>query len=279
MKIASFDVGIKNMAYCILEVSGNVVNISKWGIMDLVNSVSNEKKTCNFIQTNGKLCKNQAKYICQDKAYCNKHASKTNILVFKKEFKKTHIAKQPVNELQTIAQNLFLVSEKKTKGQLVDILTKHYDKTCLHPFKQKKTYCDDFDLVTIGKELKTKGQTIFDETLDLVLIENQISPIANRMKTIQGMLAQYFIMEMDGINIKFVSSQNKLKYFHKKETPGVTKHEYKDNKKNAILYSNEMLNKYSLQSWKSVLDTPKKDDLADSFLQGIWYIENNIFSA
>ena len=49
MKIASFDVGIKNMAYCILEVSGNVVNISKWGIMDLVNSVSNEKKTCNFM--------------------------------------------------------------------------------------------------------------------------------------------------------------------------------------------------------------------------------------
>ena len=117
MKIASFDVGIKNMAYCILEVSGNVVNISKWGIMDLVSSVSNEKKTCNFIQTNGKLCKNQAKFTCQDKAYCNKHASKTNILVFKKEFKKTHIAKQPVNELQTTAQNLFLVSEKKTKGQ------------------------------------------------------------------------------------------------------------------------------------------------------------------
>jgi hypothetical protein len=29
----------------------------------------------------------------------------------------------------------------------------------------------------------------------------------------------------------------------------------------------------------SVLETPKKDDLADAFLQGVWYIENNIFSA
>ena len=45
MKIVSFDVGIKNMAYCILEVSGNCIDIRKWGIMDLVNSVSNEKKT------------------------------------------------------------------------------------------------------------------------------------------------------------------------------------------------------------------------------------------
>ena len=33
------------------------------------------------------------------------------------------------------------------------------------------------------------------ESITHVFIENQISPIANRMKTIQGMLAQYFIMK------------------------------------------------------------------------------------
>ena len=287
MKIVSFDVGIKNMAYCILEVSGNCIDIRKWGIMDLVNSVSNEKKTCCFLQANGKTCSNMAKYTCGDKSYCNKHATKSNLLVFKKEFKKTHISKQPINDLQTTAHNLFLVSEKKPKGQLVELLTKHYEKTCLHPYKPKKTYCDDFDLITIGKELKKKGQTIFDDSINLVLIENQISPIANRMKTIQGMLAQYFIMDMNEIDIKFISSQNKLKYFYKAKQSNTTnttnttniRHEYKDNKKNAILFSIEMLEKYHLDSWKQILDTSKKDDLADAFLQGIWYIENNIFSA
>ena len=33
-------------------------------------------------------------------------------------------------------------------------------------------------------------------------------------------------------------------------------------------------------NWKSHFeDHKKKDDLADSFLQGIWYIENNILNA
>ena len=46
-----------------------------------------------------------------------------------------------------------------------------------------------------------------------VVIENQLSPIANRMKTIQGMLAQYFIMIDENIDIQFISSSNKLKQF------------------------------------------------------------------
>ena len=46
--------------------------------------------------------------------------------------------------------------------------------------------------------------------LDVVIIENQISTIASRMKTLQGMISQYFIMK--GIpSIEFISSINKLK--------------------------------------------------------------------
>ena len=51
-------------------------------------------------------------------------------------------------------------------------------------------------MVTLGKNMKG----VFDEIMcdvsgiEIVLIENQISPIANRMKTIQGMIMQYFIM-------------------------------------------------------------------------------------
>jgi hypothetical protein len=38
-------------------------------------------------------------------------------------------------------------------------------------------------------------------------------PIANRMKTLQGMIAQYFIMN-NVINIEFISACNKLKDFN-----------------------------------------------------------------
>jgi len=72
---------------------------------------------------------------------------------------------------------------------------------------------NDMDLVQIGiamrkafdKELKEHLSTITH-----IVIENQISPIANRMKTLQGMIAQYFIMH-EKTQIAFVSAANKLK--------------------------------------------------------------------
>ena len=39
------------------------------------------------------------------------------------------------------------------------------------------------------------NKLIENQTPTHVIIENQISPIANRMKTIQGMITQYFIMK------------------------------------------------------------------------------------
>ena len=174
-------------------------------------------------------------------------------------------------------------------------LTEHYEKNCLHPYKVLKVKCNDYDLIQLGQQIKVQGQEIFPGDLSLVLIENQISPIANRMKTIQGMLAQYFIMDYENIDIKFISSQNKLKYFYKRidatsstsnttDTTDIgnttdTGNRYKDNKKNGIKYCKELLGRYKQNIWMSVLETPKKDDLADAFLQGVWYIENNIFSA
>ena len=37
MKVISFDVGIKNMAYCILEVINNNIEIDSWGVLNLLN--------------------------------------------------------------------------------------------------------------------------------------------------------------------------------------------------------------------------------------------------
>ena len=76
------------------------------------------------------------------------------------------------------------------------------------------------------------------DNIHFVIIENQISPIANRMKTIQGMLAQFFIMKNDDIHIEFVSSSNKLKQFNdlKCQNEFIEKNSYKENKKDGIHY-------------------------------------------
>lgn len=296
MKIISFDVGIKNMAYCIFEVSGNTFEVSKWGIMDLIDSNKQEKQICGCLQTNGTRCKNQARFVRNAEYFCKKHAEKSGYPMYHKDYKKSALNKKSVIELQQDCQRLFIQSEKPTKSSYMKALSEHYEKNCLHPYKVLKVKCDDFDLIKLGQQIKVQGQNMFPQELSLVLIENQISPIANRMKTIQGMLAQFFIMDYENIDIKFISSQNKLKYFYKRITTNATNvtnaantnntnntqntgNRYKDNKKNGIIYCKELLEHYKQRKWMTVLDTTKKDDLADAFLQGVWYIENNIFSA
>jgi len=114
------------------------------------------------------------------------------------------------------------------------------------------------------------------------------------MKTVQGMLAQYFIMINDNIHLEFVSSSHKLKQFtelkldnrehgnNTSENKPQFNADYKKHKKDGVYYCSLMLNaNNSLQPWIDSLNTKKKDDLADSFLQGIWYLKhkNIIFFA
>ena len=101
------------------------------------------------------------------------------------------------------------------------------------------------------------------QPIDKVIIENQISPIANRMKTIQGMIAQYFIMKNNNISIEFVSSVNKLK---DTSTVGDKKEEkedklkYGDRKKVGIKKCLEIItNEHNYKSWEDFFqNTPKK---------------------
>ena len=104
-----------------------------------------------------------------------------------------------------------------------------------------------------------------------VIIENHIVKVATRMKTVQGMLTQYFIMQNICPHIEYISSSNKLKDL----TTKTLENSYKQHKKDSIVICQQFLdNNESLLQWRNVLNTSKKDDLADSFLQGIWYIKN-----
>jgi len=142
------------------------------------------------------------------------------------------------------------------------------------------------DLITIGRNMKTLLNAIPNiATITHVIMENQISTLATRMKTIQGMLAQYFIMtHTDTIHIEFVSSVNKLKGLPTKIPNPVIKNvvipnqktTYKQHKTDGVFYTRLFI-EYNvwLTKWKDILETKKKDDLADCFLQCIWWLKHN----
>ena len=107
--------------------------------------------------------------------------------------------------------------------------------------------------------------------IDRVLVENQIGPLALRMKTLQGMVMQHFI-EIGCECVEEISASNKLKDF----IPPNKKTKYIERKRLGIKVTTTLLNdNNSIHSWlEHFLNHKKKDDLADSFLQGLWYIRH-----
>lgn len=275
MKIASFDIGIKNMAYCVFDTCNNTLpNIVDW---DVVNLTDDEIHHCSSFMKNGQPCKNKAKYSNQQRFLCEKHTKSEDFIK-----SLSNIKKMKKNELVNfLTSHMTSGIDGLSKEQLLDKSLEIGEKKLLKPIA--KSNANYVDLVKIGQCIKEK----FDKLacmrhLDCVYIENQISPIASRMKTIQGMLSQYFIMKYDNIKIEFCSSSNKLKHMNKifekygisggeNESSETATSKYRQHKKDAVYYCNKICDKRYNQ-WSHVLKTSKKDDLADCFLQGLYYI-------
>lgn len=309
-RLVSFDIGIKNMAYCVFLVDEEKITIEDWGIINmLVEEDSLEiVKTCNVL-IDGKT-KKQPKRICGKKCvvtspngenmYCSLHSKKCADFIFpQKEFTKTHIKKYDMLHLKNKYIEVFgekredlgeipISSPPKMKKQdYIDSLVDYYDSKCFKQVALPKPMkrANDMDLISIGRIMKRKMDELQSiQTATHIIMENQISPLASRMKTVQGMLTQYFIHNETPSSptvIEYISSANKLKGFNLEPDAENT---YKQHKKDGIIICGKFLemnfNSGGREDWICKMrESPKKDDLADSFLQGIWYLKrNNIIS-
>jgi hypothetical protein len=304
MKILSIDIGIKNLAYVILECDvidkKNNANefkdfkIIKWDVINLCNKLI----SCNQLS-----CSKEAKFHKDNIFYCKNHTKKTEYSLPTCNIKTLH--KQSVANLSKLTEQYQIKIEKPiNKASLIKLLEDYLNTTCFEAIESVNA--NNVNLIDIGISIKNELNELFKNyelsSIDQIILENQISPIANRMKTIQGMISQYFI-DCNNYNIKFISATNKLKPFTSKENKYVSgykdycecdindtkevkevkevkenkdkKLSYNERKKLSIYYTKQLLeHKNMLPEHAFFIKHSKKDDLADCFLQGIYYLEN-----
>ena len=184
--------------------------------------------------------------------------------------------------------------QKNTKEQMLDMIQQELNIKYVEHIENVRA--DEIDLLTLGKNMMMELDKFIEpypscpvtrdvrdardlgkmgglgctekHKIDIVIIENQISTIASRMKTLQGMIAQYFIMRGTPC-IEFISAANKLKMFMTKK-----KTTYTERKIESVEVTKDLLERLpQFEKYKGYLEkNKKKDDLADCFLQGIYYL-------
>ena len=276
-RLISFDVGIKNLAYCIFDVYDKKITIVDWNVLNLCDTSAPQTiSVCNEILKNKKACGKQAKYKKESVCVCQKHAELSRTVFLPKPCNSLRaLKKKTVDEIRTLYKSLPESFNYTKKLEMIHEMVIFHENRSWEPIVIAKKNASTVDLISVGRSMYTQlSHTNTMSTVTHVIIENQISPIANRMKTLQGMLAQHFI-SLGVLNIEFVSSGNKLKNFQEisdATTP------YQKHKKDAVIHCRTILEEMRDDKWNDFFRdyTTKKDDLADCFLQGIWFLKKKI---
>lgn len=287
MEILSWDVGIKNLAYCILKKEDDNFIIKKWGVINL----SENTKVCQYTTRNGDKCGKTAQfeiYNNENIIFCEGFGSSIYICKAHKEKIITEFEKKPT-KLKCLKCKKDGTNVLKSCNEY-NWCDDHYEKgkeQFMKKIKTKKvsgTSCMKQSLQIMASKLFS----ILDKDedfikVDKVLIENQPTMKNPTMKTISSILYSYFVIRgmtdkdrtKSNINeIKFVSPSNKLKV-NKETTETVledgkkTDNVYKFTKKLGVKYCQSLI---SDKDATALSEHKKKDDMCDAFLQGFQYL-------
>lgn len=223
MRICSWDVGIKNLAYCIIEKKegDNSIDIIGWGKINLIDS---DKIICSYKMKNGKgICGKKGCVYHNDEngeriIYCNMHSKYYKPL--EEGWDKIYM-----KEIDKKSKIKCMYDDKCEKGSKYECDGKNY---CTYHSKMKikekeranslikikKTNASCTNLQILGKNICKKLDAIKEVlNVDEIIIENQPSLKNPSMKTVGSFLFQYNIIRTieSKTNVKFISAANKLK--------------------------------------------------------------------
>ena len=255
MKVVSFDVGLRNLAYCVLEgTNRNDVKILDWNIIDVLGEQAGVGAARCF------KCKTAARYehASEGTFACAKHAPRKQ-----KNVTKTELNKKSPAELKAEIAKIGLTTDATKKVDLVKLVYNHAKQNTWKKCISSSTSGSVMDFApAIIKCLDARASSW--AKADLVCVENQPE---RRMYAVQAMLQMYFSMK--GLKSEGVSATHKLSNI---VTVDDVVGSYKGRKKTGITHAYALVPKENQEHFSK---HPKKDDLADSFLQGLWVLEHH----
>jgi hypothetical protein len=256
MKIVSFDVGLRNLAFCVLSgTTRKDVSIQDWNLIDVMAEEKGlVKPTC--FKCNKSACWQEI----GGSAYaCGKHKGPSG----KKAITKASFNKLKVDELWKQFQVKFPGEQKPLKAEMVQRL---FDALKTSSWKRAVSNYKAGSVADLAPACAKSLDARMDmwRGADLIVFENQPD---RRMFAVQCMLHMFFVAR--GFRVKGVSAIHKLDNIVTMDDRTDT---YKGRKKTGIVHAAELC---PTPEWKTyMMKHPKKDDLADSFLQGLWVMEH-----
>lgn len=260
----SIDIAIKNLAFCLFDES----KIIDWKLINLINDNDfNMTKDCSSLTKSKNKCNKSATYVNDNNTYfCTTHAKnnlnciklKNKLLCCKKDCKKDiYYYNKDTNE--------GFCKIHKSDNSLI----RHYTVDNITDVELR---------ILLFSELDKHNFNSFN--LKHILIERQPKHATEKMRSLAYAVFDYFIIKFNydpKIKVVWVDPKNKLTIYDGPvlKCPDNIKDQYKRNKWFACEYCKWYLNKrLDNDNLQYLLDSRKQDDLADCYLQGIYYIEN-----
>jgi hypothetical protein len=252
--LASIDVGIKRLGFCILE-AGRVKDLRSIDLCPPAHT------SCS-----GEQCRGRATFLRADMPWCRKCTLAHPDYHLLADVTRGELRHASAQDLRTLLST-WGVSSPRLKTKCLEAAREVVDQRKFFPCRE--TPANKIGLVEVGRRIRAELDALHatHSMVTCAAIENQIGPASPRMKGVQCMVAQYYIMR--GVDdIRFVSSSNKLRGLLPARST------YAQRKQLAIKTAEERLSAAGQPEWLSrFLSTTRKAgkaDMADAYLQGLW---------
>ena len=251
-KVLAFDIGIKNLAFCILE-GINVIALENVNLLPPVETVP-----CT-------TCTLRASYRVHDNVYCKRHIPKTHTILPELSKKKV-----PVHSvLKELVKTHECDTGGKTKEKCLEALSKKFAFSFEQP---KQANASHVSLEIIHDALRTFAQeswTLF-EGCTHVLLENQPAFKNPHMKSVQvllfAVLREQFLQHGQTPSYHFIHAKKKIQDAPAGDA-GYTERKHKSEERVYQLFeSGSVTNPVLYEKWKNA---SKKSDMADAICMAV----------